>query len=710
MGNTTEETREERKYSKERALRLGFDLSVRESAPAQFVTVENQFIRETLAPFDEAELPLADVGSLGKVDRRSESLSWAQLGQLYVGRDEWLASEEEEEEDDVKRPRGRPKGSKTKKSNTPKPLDSKILGAYRNFREWLDLRDKARKDLLFLGIDILRHDFVRRVHQEIADTYVQKNFDGVYYKGYTIGDVHKAIDRQERFDEHGCLTKESLILDSRGHFKSTLNRVDCIQWMLNVPDVRILIMTAEKKLAFAFMKAIKGYLYLAEQGTPTDFQLLFPEYVLRKAAGRANTPILLRCRKHSQVEPTLWVNSIDSGLSGWHCDIKKNDDAVNDKNCLTTQTRESLKDQIDNSSNLVDGHGFTDSIGTRYFPDDWYGSRIAIRDDKPLKYFCRACWIVKPGFEDLPLKQLTEDMVVLAFPELSKNAFQVLRGKLLDNEKLFRCQQLNEPALEAEDSFRVTFTEDALRKHLYPMTMAPQDGDLFIAWDWALTHNKNSDYSVGVAARRYQKDGRWGLAILDVRFGRWTPSELAQQIVKMDRDWNPRQTLIEKTPSSELLQIELDRWYKRLDVMPRIWWRTPSVEPDAKRNRIKQLEILLTNDLLWFCFGAWNDEAFTQLTRYTGERRNRGRKDDIPDAMSMLYFFLPTYIPSVEDIKAQEKTKETQRIAMAQAEFHKRIFGGWGDPTPTQAPSAPEDVRPSNDPRNKIFGGNGMHV
>jgi hypothetical protein len=709
MANNAEEKRAERQYSTERAARLGFDLSQRDSAPSNFVTLENQFIRDVLAPFDEAELPLADVGTLGKLEKRSESLSWTQLGQLYVGRDEWLASEEEEEEDDVVRKVGRPKGSKTKKSNTPKPLDSKILGAYRNFKEWLDLRDKARKDLLFLGIDILRHDFVRRVHQQIADTYVQKNFDGIYYKGYTIGDVHKAIDHQERFDEVGQPTKESLILDSRGHFKSTLNRVDCIQWMINVPDIRILIMTAEKKLAFAFMKAIKGYLYLAEQGTPTDFHLLFPEYVLRKAAGRANTPILLRCRKHSQVEPTLWVNSIDSGLSGWHCDIKKNDDAVNDKNCLTIQTRESLKDQIDNSSNLVDGHGFTDSIGTRYFPDDWYGSRIAIRDEKPLKYFCRACWIVKPGFEGLPLKQLTEDMVVLAFPELSKNAFQVLRGKLLDNEKLFRCQQLNEPALEAEDSFRVTFTEDALRKHLYPMTSAPEEGDIFIAWDWALTHNKNSDYSVGVAARRYNKDGRWGIAILDVRFGRWTPSELAQQIVRMDKDWNPRQTLIEKTPSSELLQIELDRWYKRLDVIPRIWWRQPSVEPDAKRNRIKQLEILLTNDLLWFCFGPWNDEAFTQLTRYTGERKNRGRKDDIPDAMSMLYFFLPTYTPSVEDIVAQEKTKELQRIAVAQADFHRRIFGGWGDPTPSSH-SEPEQVQPSNDPRNKIFGGNGMHI
>lgn len=701
----------ERNYSSEKYERLGREFS-EDASPAQWVTVENQFLRDDLQQFDAADVFIAKFGRF-TLEKKSEALSWTQLGQLFLGRDEWMTPEEEEEEPDpeVPRKRGRPKGSKTKRSTCPRPVDSKILGKFMDFQEWLAYRDAARKDLLFLGIDILRHDFVRRVHQPVADMFVHKDFDNVYRSGYTIGDVHTAIDNQVRLDESGNATKETLILDPRGFFKSTLNRVDCLQWMLNVPDIRILILTGEKKLAFAFMKAIKNYLYLPENTEPSDFQLLFPEYVLRKSSGRANTPIQLRCRKHTQqVEPTLWVNSIESGLSGWHCDIKKNDDAVNDKNCNSVQTRESLKDQIDNSENLRDGWGFTDSIGTRYFPDDYYGTRLGIKNDKPLKYFCRACWTVKEGFENVPLKELTEDMVILTFPEKNKNAFKELRGKLLENEKMFRCQQLNEPAMDSEDSFRVTFTEDALRKHLKPVTSAPQNGDIYIAWDWALTHNKRSDFSVGVAARRYNQNGRWGLCIMDVRIGQWTPSELAQQIVKMDQDWNPRQTQIEKTASAELLQLELDRWYKRLDVIPRIWWRQPSTEPDAKRNRIKQLEILLANDLLWFTFGAWVDQAFAQLISYTGERKNRGRKDDIPDAMSMLYFFLPSYVPSPEDIKAQEKMKEMQRMAMAQIEFHKRIFGGWGDPSPAfESLPEPAQMKPA-DPRNRIFGNNGLHI
>lgn len=703
-----------------RAARMGMDVSTRESVPTNFVTLENQFLRDTLQPFDDAELPLVDVGTLGKIDKRSESLTWVQLGQLYIGRDEWLSAEEDEEDEDEPasgRKRGRPKGSKTKKSNTPKPLDTKILGAYQSFKAWLDLRDKARKDLLFLGTDILGNQFIPRVHQPVADTFVQKNFDGAYFKGYTLKTVHDVIDRQIRVDERGRPTKEALILDSRGFYKSTMNMVDCIQWMINVPDIRILIMTAKRRLANDFVKYIKGKLYLSETAEPSDFQLLFPEYVLRKASGRANTPILLRCRKIVQVEPTICATSIESGWAGVHCDIKKNDDVVDEKNSNGEDTRQTLKDQIDNSDNLRGAWGFTDNIGTRYRVDDWYGTRLQIRDEKdqPIKYFCRPCWTVKSEFEQVPLKQLEEHMVNLVFPEISSHPWQDLKKKLDLNTPLFRCQQLNEPALTDEDfRWKVTFEEDDLRRHTYPLINAPVKGDIFITWDWALTANKRSDYSAGVVGKRFEKDGQWSLCILDVSYGQWTLSTLAQKIAELDKKWSPQQVLIEDIPGAELFKRDLTMWYQRFEILPdHVAWKSPSNQPDAKRNRIKQLEILLKEDRLWFAYGtgSWIDETFSQLTRYTGVRGNKGRHDDIPDAMSMLYFYLPGMIPTKEDLDEKEKVYMRQQYEMAKAHFERRMFGGWGDPTPSQSqPSTPEQVQPSNDPRNRIFGGNGLHI
>ena len=68
-------------------------------------------------------------------------------------------------------------------------------------------------------------------------------------------------------------------------------------------------------------------------------------------------------------------------------------------------------------------------------------------------------------------------------------------------------------------------------------------------------------------------------------------------------------------------------------------------------------------------------------------------------------------IPTKEDLDEKEKMYMKQQYEMAKAHFERRMFGGWGDPTPSQSkPSTPEQVQPSNDPRNRIFGGNGLHI
>jgi hypothetical protein len=631
---------------------------------------------------------------------RSESLSYAGLGKIYYGQD---YKETEEDED-----------SRKAKKQIPNPSGSEILGLPRSFEEWLNLRDQCRKDLFWLGQTVLKKDFVSATHQIVCDQFVQKNFDGVFKVGYTIGDVHKAIDNQERFDENGIPTKESLTLDSRGFFKSSIDGVDCVQWMINVPDIRIFLVTGEYKLAVAFMREIKGYLYLAKGQNPTDLHLLFPEYVLRGVNGTSKEPFTLGVRKHNQKEPTLWVNSIDSNLSGWHCDVKKGDDVVTDENCNTPEAREALNKKFYGTNNLLDGWGFSDNIGTRYFGDpdpDWYGSRLkTIAEGNPLKYFCRACWVVKPEYIEVPLKQLTEDMVILTFPEKSKDAFKDLRRKLLEDETQFRCQQLNEPAGENKDTgFKITFDEDILRRHLYQLQAAPKIGDIFICWDWAPSSNKYSDMTAGIVGRVYQKEDRqFGIVILEVVFGRWKPSEIAFQIVALNKKWNPKNTLIEKSGGADFLQLEISRQaFKYGTSFTNIYWKPPALEENAKRNRIKGLETLLNDDRLWFVSGSWIDETFYQLVKYTGERKNKGRKDDIPDAMSYLAFFLPKSIKGKSEKETEEEKAlmEAQRKASQLKANYDRIFGQ----PPNIKISDPEESDKRGGPGD-IFGGNGMRA
>jgi hypothetical protein len=590
---------------------------------------------------------------------------------------------------------------KGKKKSDVKPISAEILGESPDFIRWLQLRDTCRKQLFWFGQQVLKRDLLPHVHQAVCDQFVVKNFDHCFPAGYTLKTVHDAIDKQVRVDENGVDTKEMMLLDPRGFYKSTINQIDCVQWMICVPDIRILILTAEYKLALSFMKEIKDYFYLADGAEPSDFQLLFPEYILTGVDGTSKEPIDCPARRHPQRFPSMWVNSIDANLSGWHCDVRKGDDVVNDTNCNNDPTREALKQKFDGTTNLLDEWGFTDYIGTRYFVDDYYGTRLRpdpeTNELDPIKYFCRQCWTVKPEYVDVPLKQLTRDMVVLTFKE--KASFSSLRKKLLQNERSFRNQQLNEPTEAGEDSaYRATFSEDVLRAHIYQLMASPKQGDIYVSWDWAPSASKYSDMSVGAACRVYSRideltnETVWCLSILEIIYGRWRPTELAYQIVALNKKWNPKQTLIEKSPGAELLQLEITRQAMKYGTTLNIYWKPLTLTADAKRNRIKSLETLLADNRLYFVAGQWIDETFSQLLKYTGERKNRGRKDDIPDCLSFLTYFLPSTINNVE----MRAMAEVQRKISEQKANYERIFGG------AQQPMMPEPETVSSDPRGKF--------
>ena len=244
--------------------------------------------------------------------------------------------------------------------------DCRKFHGYYIFEDWLEERDKLRKNLYHLGLTV-GHDFVPHVHQEMANMFVQKQFDGVYHDGYTLSEVRKAIGKQPR-------EQEMLLLAPRGAFKSTVDCVDCVSWLINVPDVRILIIGPKHSLALKFLLQVKGYFHKPEHADPTKFQAMFPEYILPTKEAESESDLYCPARRVlGNEEPNLTVSSTGSSLSGWHTDILKGDDTVDDENSNTEGTREKLKMKWDNALNLVDEWGFIDQIGTRYFVDDLWG-------------------------------------------------------------------------------------------------------------------------------------------------------------------------------------------------------------------------------------------------------------------------------------------------------------------------------------------------
>lgn len=87
------------------------------------------------------------------------------------------------------------------------------------------LQFMCRTNLLFLGREVFNKAFTFFTHAPICNFFVQKDPSKPHYLQDDI--------------------KERLLLYPRGSFKSTLDIIDCVQWMINFPDIRILILAAD---------------------------------------------------------------------------------------------------------------------------------------------------------------------------------------------------------------------------------------------------------------------------------------------------------------------------------------------------------------------------------------------------------------------------------------------------------------------------------
>lgn len=565
-------------------------------------------------------------------------------------------------------------------------------------RAWLELRDRARKDLYWLGHDCIAtpesgSGFVEHVHREMCAQFVSKNFDGVYHEGYSLDDV-----RNHLYKLREVRSREMLTLTPTGSFKSTANKIDTVQWLLNAPDLRILIVTGSGQLSTKFLREVKGFFYCPAGQKPTFFQALFPEYVIDADSAETSRPLTCPARVHRQPgAPSVGVFSIDGVVAGWHCDIWKADDIVNEDNSNNEDTRMTLKDRYDNlSSNRPDKWAFIDMIGTRYYPGDYYGERIKeallYKDTNSLQLLVRAAWTVKPEFVDVPRKHLQEHMVDLYFPEFMP--FEWLMNKCRKNEGTFACQQLNSPE---QGDLAVNFGEKDIEAATITMGGVPHPKLGLrvprINWDTAHEDKVQSDYSCGSVG--YVDTDKSALYILEVVHGKWKDSKCCIEVVDLHWKWTPPYSEIEKFHGHELFDREcqrysMGRYGKRIPIR----WYDADCSAHAKRTRIKGLEILLTNDRLFFVDGDWMDDLKQQFTRFTGFAKRR--KDDIPDSIGRLQKYLPAMKPEGTPAPVEsERTRLDREAEECRAKFwqqhqegeYNRFFGQ----APTPAIQKPQD-------------------
>lgn len=720
---------------------------------------------------------------------RSEILSLTDLWNLYLGYMDEMSDAVEVEEDGSIKPKTQVV-KKPKKGIAVVPIKAFELpgrfnrkgvhhkgeNGYLYFDQWLYARDQARKELFFLCKSVgltPRVDY--RVHKTVCDQFVQPDFDGVYSEGYTLEDFTNAVAKQNRVPKVWVGTKEyekntlddfghyildpvqsekntnyarsMLLLDPRGFFKTWIDVANVVQLLINAPDARIMLMSGVYKMTAEFLGFVKSKLYLPESQEPSVFNLLFPEFVIRGSEGyskeglriKQSCPFLGSRLHHDPAGATVGIISIGSSLSGNHCEFLKFDDIVTDENCNTPETRLSLKEKADGAVNLMMEWSWHDIIGTRYFPDDYYGIMLdnfeKNKEDFNLKYFQRAAWVVKNGYDDLEetnIFKIEESMVELAWPE--HRSFRTLRKMLLENELKFRCQQLNQPVWNDGNTLNFDRNILELQKDKSTAEVVGADGTIFGAIDLAKENKQFSDYTAIAVGKVYlekpktipvtgqpyapEDQGSYILVVLDVQFGKWSQTETANRIAAMHDKWRPKQWSGEDTGGLELLKSKIvDVSKTTYGHWPYIRWESPDNSDNAKKNRIKGVEMLLRSKRLHFLLSpsqSW-EEVFGELEKYKGQKSSRYFKDDVPDVLGQLSKFVPNLVRlsrlEMEQQAILNREEYDRQLRWAQ---HDTIFGSRGgfpsmpDPNLQYEPTTETSNSPMNDIARRVFGGNGM--
>lgn len=200
-------------------------------------------------------------------------------------------------------------------------------------------------------------------------------------------------------------------------------------------------------------------------------------------------------------------------------------------------------------------------------------------------------------------------------------------------------EYLNEP-IAAGDSF---FRPDLFQK----FRKGDEDvrGVFYVGWDFAVSKSQKSDYTVATV---WKVDAAGMKYIVDCRRGRWDSKEIVDEMLSVEKAYNPRAHFAEKGTIDNALGPFLDTEMLRRQVYLNIVKiaSTKDKETRAKplQGMLKSLHIRFNTDMAY-----WPDME-EELRRFP-----KGGHDDIVDALSIVGQGLRDVTEAVDDATFEEE-------------------------------------------------------
>lgn len=420
-----------------------------------------------------------------------------------------------------------------------------------------EARWKCRTDIKFLCNSVLgMPDVNEEVHRPVLDHLQQfpiptaeeaKAYDQLIHGVWEYKPLRNILDLDGK--------RRMLLLDSRGFLKSSINCVaHTVQWIINYPDIAIMIMQSNSDKANLVVSEIK------QTFTSNDrFRALFPEFCPTKRVwewGRADS-FTVENKRFSKPrggvpqhkEPTVMATSIERGLSGIHVDVIKCSDIVDPGN-IYGEGLQTVKRNFFLSRNLlVAPQYWIDVEGTRYHFDDLYGRIVEMEMEKPpelreWKLFIRGA--TKRDWGGQPERFDSTDFLMK--PEiLDKDGYGESRWPARFSNRYLEMMKRDDPlgyATQQQQDPRPGGIALFPVNHQFPKWISMKDfiqnirvSHYDISIDTAETTGKKADYT-SIAVGAWSASGK--CYIVEIAHGRFHPMEIVDKIVELSKKYKHR--------------------------------------------------------------------------------------------------------------------------------------------------------------------------
>lgn len=493
------------------------------------------------------------------------------------------------------------------------------------------LRLRAKTDGLWLGNKVLGYDFQQVPHEGLFNCYLQK-------------DPEKPLLELSE-------VKNRLILWPRGTFKTSGSAVEAVQLILDYPDIRIGVLSANLQEAKKRVTESKSAFV-----SSAKMRQLYPEYCFPEKAkaecSRFVSPA--RVRRHLR-EATMEVLSPRAIKAGKHFDVIFVDDLVNEINSKNPEQLAKALNDFRSFVPLLDQGGYLYVTGTPYSFDDVYAYiQEQIRSERLTHWLVskRTCWIERCSgcghsdvrhldgggacsgescdckkFEASGTKEVLFPQVRTTDGRTIGTTVESLLAILGDiGPEDFACQYLCNPLAASERKF----TRELIYSRMLPPHMVPQKGAAVVVVDLAYSKKNQSDQTVMMVAR--VKGGRNYL--VDILVGRMDPDQQVETLFQVMLKWRPRKIYIEFSTAAEYLLRMVTAFARQhgilhvpVEILP------ADNRKDAKFHRVLSVRTALVQDRLKLAIGLpfW-ELVENQLLVFP----KRQRHDDAADCLGLL--------------------------------------------------------------------------